>query len=104
MTSRPIPTFAEVRSARGKAAGGKKRAQAMREATGYVDPANHKPLNFGLKRSPERESVAVYLGKDMICPQCSKEFLRPTYKWAYKIGDTFYCSYKCMRIVERGGA
>ena len=93
-----------ISAAEACSAGGKKRAQAMARDRGFVDPANHKPKDFGLKRSPEHEAVIAYLGKDMVCPQCSKEFLRPTYKWAYKIGDTFYCSYKCMRIVERSGA
>ena len=99
MSSRPIPTFAEA-----KTAGGRKRAQAMKEAKGFVDPANHKPSDFGLKRSLQRNSLPGYLGKDLICPQCSKEFLRPTHKWAYKIDGKYYCSYKCKRIVERGGA
>ena len=101
MSTHLVPTFAEA-----KIAGGRKRAQSLRESKGFVDPANHRPQDFGLKRSPEpeHETVIAYLGKDMICPQCSKEFLRPTYKWAYKIGDAFYCSYKCMRIVERSGA
>ena len=101
MTSRPMPTFTES-----CAVGGRKRAQAMKEAKGYVDPVAHKPSDFGLKRSLTRQHdpVVAYLGKDMTCPQCSKEFLRPTEKWAYKIGDKFYCSYKCKRTVERGGA
>lgn len=35
------------------------------------------------------------------CKHCRKVFERPHADWGYKIGDDFFCTYKCMREEER---
>lgn len=51
---------------------------------------------------------ASFIGDDMVCPVCGKEFLLTSYEWVYriKVGNKsnitrYICSWKCLRRWER---
>lgn len=56
------------------------------------------------KEKRERRRVYAPVGRDRTCPECGEGFLvsvgyETTYAW--RIRRTYYCSYGCMRAVEK---
>ena len=53
-----------------------------------------------------REEEGDLLYREKICEQCGKRFIQQSSEWAYKKYDGKYeklfCSWKCLRIWEKG--
>lgn len=53
--------------------------------------------------TPKENKIKAYgLTKQTKCKHCKKVFERPNGEWGYRIGNDYFCGYKCLRAEQKG--
>lgn len=61
---------------------------------------NPKPKPF---ITPKDNKIKAYgLTRQTKCKHCKKIFERPNGEWGYRIGNNYFCGYKCLRAEQKG--